>query len=375
MFLNNIINPTDVLIQDGVKTFFTCLQKPGRTSSYLQLFKEAIQSRYIPFYAFNKRDEKASKNYIFNVNDCIDSLIKWYGEIQRAYGLESGQELPRFYTARNAFVTLFLLTKHTLEYYLPELPVSVKRSYVDDKAIEWKGAPLTLDDLVGYIWPSLLSITATGIVQEGTEIGILDFRPNIRQLINSTKSKSGADYAIYRVISSPMSFFNLISEDFVYSTALIKGGKAGRYRFLVTGFGSAIKNILQDFLNQSRLTIEDIRKLTTLLNKIANAHIYIINNISVALTENWFSVVRGAVHHVEERGEAGDRYYGKSEAYLDVSAYTLATIGQYYLARELGHKDLVASLAEYLPIQLLDKPREMFENYIKRFIAISTRIW
>ena len=366
-----IINPSD-LLDKGVRIFYTCFQRPSGKLSYLQFFIEGVKSRYIPFYVFNKKDEKNLKSYIFNIG-CIEDLIKWYQEIVTDYKLESNHDLHRFYVARTAFTILFLLTKHALEYYLLELSASMKQDLVENKVLEHKQTYLTLDDLVGYIWPSLLSITATGVVQEGTEIRILGFRPNIKRLIESTKSKTGADYAIYRLIPSPLSFFDLISEDFVYSAIFLEGGKAGRYRFLVTGFGSAVRNMLQDLLNQSKLTVEDLININNALIQISRAHMYIVDNIPATLKENWFSVVRGAVRVAS--GEGGTHYYSKSDAYLDVSSYVLATVGQYHIARKMGHKELVASLSKYLPVELLDKPRDMFENYVKRFITMSVRIW
>jgi hypothetical protein len=53
----------------------------------------------------------------------------------------------------------------------------------------------------------------------------------------------------------------------------------------------------------------------------------------------------------------------------------LAAVGHFYIAHKLGHKEFAVLFSKYLPIDYLDRPREMLENYIKRFIAMSIRIW
>jgi len=370
-----ILNPTNEHIQEGIKILTACGSTGGKPLDYAKTFEDAIKTDYIPFYSlYNIFQKSKSSKYFSNVVNCIDKLSKWYNEFASSYDLEVPQEENKFYIARNAFILLSIISKHILEYRLPELPITFKQLLTHDRFITWDKVSLTLDDVVGHIWPAVLSITTTGIMKEGTQIDILgDLRPNIKALINSTKSQGGDKYKIYKTILSPMLFFNLISEDFVYLVDVLEGTARSRYRFLITGLGSSVKNILLDILNRNYITTDEINILNKILNQINKAHIYILSNIRSTLVENWFSVVRGATQIVESGGRT--QYYSKSDAYLDVSSYTLAAVGQFYIAHKLGHREFAVLLGKYLPIDYLDKPREMLENYIKRFIAMSIRIW
>jgi hypothetical protein len=370
-----ILNPTNEYIQEGIKTLIACSSTGGKSLDYTKIYENAIKSDYIPFYSlYNIFQKSKTSKYFSNVVNCIDRLNKWFEEFASSYDLEVPQDGNKFYTARNAFILLFIINKHTLEYRLPELPIAFKQLLTHDSFITWGKVSLTLDDVVGHIWPAVLSITTTGIMKEGTQIDILgDLRPNIKTLINSTKSQGGDKYKIYKTIISPMLFFNLLSEDFVYLVDVLEGAARSRYRFLITGLGSSVKNVLLDILNRSYITTDEINTLNKVLNQINKAHVYILSNIRSALIENWFSVVRGAFQIVESGG--GTLYYTKSDVYLDVSSYTLATVGQFYVAHKLGHREFAVLFSKYLPIDYLDRPREMLENYIKRFIAMSIRIW
>jgi len=373
--MTSILNPTSEHIQEGIKILIACGSTGGKPHEYAKIFEDAIKTDYIPFYSlYNIFQKSKTSRYYTNVVNCIDKLNKWYNEFVSSYGLEAPQDGNKFYIARNAFILLFIITKHLLEYRLPELPIAFKQLLTDEHFIMWDKVGLTLDDIVGHVWPTMLSITTTGIMKEGTQIDILgDLRPNIKALINSTKSQGGDKYKIYKTIVSPMLFFNLLSEDFVYLVDVLEGTARSRYRFLITGLGSSVKNILLDILNRSYITTDEINILNKALNQINKAHVYILSNIRSALVENWFSVVRGAVQVVESGG--GTLYYTKSDVYLDVSSYTLATVGQFYVAHKLGHREFAVLFSKYLPIDYLDRPREMLENYIKRFIAMSIRIW
>jgi hypothetical protein len=371
----SILNPTSEHIQEGIKILITCGSTGGKPHEYAKIFEDAIKTDYIPFYSiYNIFQKSKTSRYYSNVVNCIDKLNMWYNEFASSYSLEAPQDGNKFYIARNAFILLFIITKHILEYRLPELPITFKQLLTDEPFITWGKVGLTLDDIIGHVWPTMLSITTTGIMKEGTQIDILgDLRPNIKALINSTKSQGGDKYKIYKTIVSPMLFFNLLSEDFVYLVDVLEGTARSRYRFLISGLGSSVKNILLDVLNRSYLSTDEINTLNKALNQINKAHVYILSNIRSALVENWFSVVRGAIQVVESGG--GTQYYSKSDVYLDVSSYTLAAVGQFYVAHKLGHRDFAVLFSKYLPIDYLDRPREMLENYIKRFIAMSIRIW
>jgi len=375
MTMTSLLNPTSEHILEGIKILIACGSTGGKPIEYAKIFEDAIKTDYIPFYSlYNIFQKSKTSRYYSNIINCIDKLNKWYSECVSSYGLEAPEDGNKFYIARNAFILLFIITKHILEYRLPELPIAFKQLLTDEHFITWDKVGLTLDDVIGHVWPTILSITTTGIMKEGTQIDILgDLRPNIKALINSTKSQGGDKYKIYKTIVSPMLFFNLLSEDFVYLVDVLEGTARSRYRFLITGLGSSVKNILLDMLNRSYITTDEINTLNKTLNQINKAHVYILNNIRSALVENWFSVVRGAIQVVESGG--GTQYYSKSDVYLDVSSYTLATVGQFYIAHKLGHKEFAVLFSKYLPIDYLDRPREMLENYIKRFIVMSIRIW
>jgi len=375
MTMTSILNPTSEHVQEGIKILIACGSTGGKPLEYAKIFEDAIKTDYIPFYSlYNIFQKSKTSRYYSNIVNCIDKLNKWYNEFVSSYGLETPQDGNKFYIARNAFILLFIITKHILEYRLPELPIAFKQLLTDEHYITWDNVGLTLDDIIGHVWPTMLSITTTGIMKEGTQIDILgDLRPNIKMLIDSTKSRGGDKYKIYKTIVSPMLFFNQLSEDFAYLVDVLEGTARSRYRFLITGLGSSVKNILLDILNRSYITTDEINILNNTLNQINKAHVYILSNIRNALVENWFSVVRGAIQVVESGG--GTLYYTKSDVYLDVSSYTLAAVGQFYVAHKLGHREFAVLFSKYLPIDYLDRPREMLENYIKRFIAMSIRIW
>jgi len=375
MTMTSILNPTSEHVQEGIKILIACGSTGGKPLEYAKIFEDAIKTDYIPFYSlYNIFQKSKTSRYYSNIVNCIDKLNKWYNEFVSSYGLETPQDGNKFYIARNAFILLFIITKHILEYRLPELPIAFKQLLTDEHYITWDKVGLTLDDIIGHVWPTMLSITTTGIMKEGTQIDILgDLRPNIKMLIDSTKSRGGDKYKIYKTIVSPMLFFNQLSEDFAYLVDVLEGTARSRYRFLITGLGSSVKNILLDILNRSYITTDEINILNNTLNQINKAHVYILSNIRSALVENWFSVVRGAIQVVESGG--GTLYYTKSDVYLDVSSYTLAAVGQFYVAHKLGHREFAVLFSKYLPIDYLDRPREMLENYIKRFIAMSIRIW
>ena len=375
MTMTSILNPTSEHVQEGIKILIACGSTGGKPLEYAKIFEDAIKTDYIPFYSlYNIFQKSKTSRYYSNIVNCIDKLNKWYNEFVSSYGLETPQDGNKFYIARNAFILLFIITKHILEYRLPELPIAFKQLLTDEHYITWDNVGLTLDDIIGHVWPTMLSITTTGIMKEGTQIDILgDLRPNIKMLIDSTKSRGGDKYKIYKTIVSPMLFFNQLSEDFAYLVDVLEGTARSRYRFLITGLGSSVKNILLDILNRSYITTDEINILNNTLNQINKAHVYILSNIRSALVENWFSVVRGAIQVVESGG--GTLYYTKSDVYLDVSSYTLAAVGQFYVAHKLGHREFAVLFSKYLPIDYLDRPREMLENYIKRFIAMSIRIW
>ena len=316
-------------------------------------------------------------------NEYRDKLEKWLGEFVASYCLDVNviDDLPSDYRAKIALELEMLLAKDLIENHLNDLPNDVRSLLMDkDKpVIRWLGSSLTIADIVGALYPYVLSLLTSGIISYGAEPMrlISQYSDNLRQLYEKTSEKGkryGEPYRIYKLMYLPLIAVGLVSE-FTVPAILKQGAGGSKYRYAITGMGHNFVNSMVLVLSQSlnRIYYEHV-----LNNLVGVSHAfrifvkYYLNNI-FSLDE--FSVAKGLIDeylkHVKDQSMSKYLSYGISDALKDISTATLALLSQYY--ELLGENaENAYEYVKYLPAIVVGKPVDEAIKYaVKRLWIYS----
>lgn len=326
-------------------------------------------------------------NLLWAWNEYRDKLEKWLSEFIASYCLDVNvmDDLPGDYRAKIALELEMLLAKDLFENHRSDLPKDVRGMLIEEPVIRWLGSSLTIADIVGALYPYVLSLLTSGIISYGAEPMrlISQYSDNLRQLYEKTSEKGkryGEPYRIYKLMYLPLIAVGLVSEFTV--PEILKQGAGGPkykyYRYAITGMGHNFVNSMVLVLSQSlnRIYYEHV-----LNNLVGVSHAfrvfvkYYLNNI-FSLDE--YSVAKGLIDeylkHVKD--QSTNTYlpylpYGISDALKDISTATLALLSQYYeLLSE--NAESAYEYMKYLPAIVVGKPVDEAIKYaIKRLWIYS----
>jgi len=353
----------DELVLKGVETLFSCIGR-GRAGDWINSYKTLLRQRYIPWASVETLESHGA------VFKCAPQLAKWLSEFAKVHGADV--DLEEAYLARSGFVLAFLIAKHILEYQMAELPGDVK-TRLNEMKLSWLGVDLTLDDIVGQIWPTLLSIVTTGRTETGKEpIEVVKhFNKNVRELSERVKGQGGRSYWIFKMIPTPLAYFNVVSE--AYGEVFMQPEKGqARYRYVISGFGNFVVKLLDDYVLSSKyLTVDTVVDIVRYLRAISYAHMSIVSQLTDALRRDWYGISKAVEEEYLKRGGAAG-LYTKMEARIDMANYILGAIDHYH---SLDDEEAKRLLAQYIWLDYLRDPQTTLEIVAKRFFAKLVRLW
>jgi len=354
----------DELVLKGVETLFFCIGR-GRVGDWVSRYKALLRQRYIPWASVETLESHGA------VFKCAPQLAKWLSEFAKAHGADI--DLEEAYLARSGFVLAFLVAKHVLEYQMAELPGDIK-TRLSEMRLSWLGVDLTLDDIVGQIWPTLLNMV---VIIGGTETGkepieiVKHFNKNVMELSEKVKGQGGRSYWIFKMIPTPLAYFNMVSEAYGEVFMQSERGQA-RYRYVISGFGNFVVKLLDDYILSSRyLTVETVVNVVKYLRAISYAHMSIISQLTDALRRDWYGISRIVEEEYLKRGGVAG-LYTKMEAKIDMVNYILSIIDHYH---SLNDEEAKRLLAQYIWPDYLRDLQPTLGMVAKRFFAELVRPW
>ncbi|MEM4439129.1 MAG: hypothetical protein QW680_10945 [Pyrobaculum sp.] len=372
------INIYDDIIIDLFNTFPECIARNlNGDRKLLSYYNSLISQKYIPTIFLD------SLSTTFKT--CSNKIINWFNAFTQYYKINTTYEIPEPYRARTAFVVAFMVVKHMLEYQLHAAPKDVQEIASQRPVIKWYGVGLTLDDIVGFLWPITLNVSVHGRIEQGIEtIRILTFRENIKNLKEvfeaSRKKTPGAIYKIFKILPSTLAFFNLISESYSLRVfkALGEEVRIYRYKFVSTGFGNYLLRLLKTHvLSSDKLPVNTIAEIIKNLDATAYAHVYLIDNLMESIRANWLAVAREAQRRFAEKASKDLEPYSAMDAELDTMAYFyIVTDSFLYLQEEGGDESLRIrqELSKYIWPNYIKELPKTWEIFVKKFLADAVRI-
>lgn len=379
------LSTRDAEIVNGIlllKDFISNISKIKKTKniniSINLITKKISESNYI----FLSSISTIAETGLVSVWDSYrEKFERWLADLVNSYCLNVDLDgLSSDYKTRVALELLLILAKDIIENRFGELSADVRDLLTNETAIRWMGVSLNLIDLVGWLYPSILSLSTSGVISYGTEPMRLvgHYSENLKAVYEkSTRAgrKGGSAYKIYKLIYLPLTSIGLASE---YTIPIILG-EGPKYRYTITGTGHNFMNSLAFTLSQSfnRVSYEYI-----LNNFVAISHVfkifvqYYLNRI---FSIDEFSVAKGLIEeyfkYVKDLSTARYFAYNVSDALKDIAIITLTLLSQYHELRNLNASS--SSLYEYnkfLPAVVIEKPLEETIKYaIKRLWIYSQR--
>lgn len=309
-----------------------------------------------------------------------ERLEKWLDSFIKNYCFDVYvDELPSDYKARIALEIIILIVKDLIENRFIELPSELRKRLTEEPVIQWLGTPLSLADLVGLLYPTILSLLTSGIISYGTEpIRIASYySDNIKSLLLKTSDagkRGGSPYKIYKLIYLPLTSTGLAGE---FSIPMLENVGGYKYRFVITGMGHNFVNSMVLVLSQSFNRVYYEHALNNFAGISHAFRIFIQYYLRNILTLDEFSVAKGIIdeYHKFTKGSSSLQYvsYNMSDAVKDIATTTLTLLSQYYHLQALNvPASIVAKYAEFLPAMVVDKPvNEIVKYAVKRLWIYS----
>ena len=309
-----------------------------------------------------------------------DRFERWLRDFINSYCLDANiDDLPPDYRAKVALEFSILLTKDLLENHLNDSTPETRGLLVNEPVITWLGVSLSLADVIGALYPYVLSMLTSGIISYGTEpIRLVSqYSDNLRRLYEKTYQegkKGGSPYKIYKLIYLPLTSIGLASE-FTIPAILEQGAGGFKYRFAITGMGHNFMNSMVLILSQSFNRVYYEYVLNNLIGVNHAFRVFIRHYLRSIFSVDEYSVAKGLIDeyfkYVKDANISRYFSYNISDALKDISMTTLTLLSQYY---ELQSGNMPGSYdyAKYLPAILVDKPIEEVIRYaIKRLWIYS----
>lgn len=358
-------------------------RKIKKESSVNQVIGTIIKKMSNSNYIFLTSISTLIETDLLNTWDKYNDRFKtWFSDFVKNYCLDVNiDELPSDYETKMALEFLVLLVKDLIENQFNELLPEVKNLLVNEPVITWLGTSLNLIDVIGSLYPYVLSLLTSGIISYGTEpIRLVSqYSSNLRELYRKTSQegkKSGLSYKIYKLIYLPLISTGLASE-FTIPMVLEQGTNGFKYRFAITGMGHNFMNSMVLMLSQSfnRVYYEYI--LNNLIGINHAFKIFIQYHLRNIFSVDEFSVAKGLIDeyfkYIKDMNISKYFSYNISDALKDISMTTLTLLSQYYeLQNENIPSNYTDEYAKYLPAMVIEKPiREVIKYAVKRLWIYS----
>ncbi len=374
-----------ILLKDFILSIsrFRRNKSKGRGGNVDQVIDTVVRKMTDSNYVFLTSISTLIETNLLNAwDEYRDKFDRWLNDFIKSYCLDvSIDVLPSDYRAKVALEFAILLTKDLIENKFNELLPETRNLLVNEPVITWLDASLNITDVVGLLYPYVLSLLTSGVISYGTEpIRLVSqYSDNLRKLYEKTYQegkRGGSPYRIYKLIYLPLTSTGLAGE-FTIPMILEQGTSGFKYRFAITGMGHNFMNSMVFILSQSfnRVYYEYVlNNLVGISNAFRTFIQYYLHNVFSA---DEFLVAKGLIDeyfkYVKDLNISKYFSYNISDALKDISMTTLTILSQYYELQNMNvPSSYINEYMKYLPTTMMGRPiEEMIKYAIKRLWTYS----